>query len=99
MALVLSKGIIMNEWKDAVLDALAVHALDADVSMSPHSILAKILEANTAFAQMSSANLIGEQQLELCRLRDEIDRQKDLMSKANKLLEDAVDTLSKGRFW
>lgn len=89
----------MNEWKDAVLDALATHALDADGSMSPHSILAKILQTNTAFAQMTSANLIGEQQLELCRLRDELDRQRDIMSKANKLLEEAADTLDKARFW
>lgn len=89
----------MNEWKDAVLDELATHALDADLNMPPRLILAKILQTNTAFAQMTSANLIGEQQLELCRLRDELDRQRDIMSKANRLLEEAEDTLAKARLW
>ena len=45
-----------NEWKEAVLDELAAHALDAPVSMSAREIVAILLETNSTMARDPAIN-------------------------------------------
>lgn len=45
-----------NEWKEAILEQLAAHAIDAPVDMHPRDVLAKIIDMAVVMAKDSAIN-------------------------------------------
>jgi len=62
-----------NEWKEAVLDELAEHALDAPVTTSPREIVAILLETNS---KMATDPAINAEPPDTAALRAELERVK-----------------------